>query len=205
MDLLRVLARAPHGSLQPLLVWVATDSTPTSASIRDPTVSCRAGCGPPGRAPPPPADQQRARIENGALTRYDRSDYRPGRGPGVSRARDRTPCRSRIRVHTQQRRACALTSMRLSSGEDVWRPRWRGLPSRPLGRGVLRRVASAAREARDLPARTDGRMRLALRVSIIAWGSAPRRHPASVAVGPGAEVLLAGSARNPKLTPSAAR
>jgi hypothetical protein len=43
----------------------------------------------------------------------------------------------------------------------------------------------------------DRRMRLALRVSIIAWGSAPRRDRTSVAVGPGAEVLLAGSARNP--------
>jgi hypothetical protein len=62
---------------------------------------------------------------------------------------------------------------------------------------------------KELPRRgdelTDARMRLALRVSIIAWGSAPRRDRASVAFGPGAEVLLAGSARNPERTPLATR
>jgi hypothetical protein len=45
-------------------------------------------------------------------------------------------------------------------------------------------------------------MRLAPRVSISAWSSAPQRDCASVAFGPGAEVLLAGSARNTHLTPS---
>lgn len=42
-------------------------------------------------------------------------------------------------------------------------------------------------------------MRLALRVSIIAGSSAPQRSCASVAFGPGAEVLLAGSARRSSL------
>jgi hypothetical protein len=48
---LRVLARAPHGSLQPVLVLGCNGPYPTSASACERTVSCRSGCGRDRRAP----------------------------------------------------------------------------------------------------------------------------------------------------------
>jgi hypothetical protein len=80
---LRVLARAPHGSLQPVLVLGCNGPYPTSASACERTVSCRSGCGRDRRAP---AEQQLRRIEKCARTRHEGSDYRSGhqRKRGVS-------------------------------------------------------------------------------------------------------------------------
>jgi hypothetical protein len=77
MDLLRVLARAPRGSLKPMLVWIATDSTLTSTSPCELTVSCRAGS---GRARPcsPAARRPTACANQGSLSR-DTTGPRPPR------------------------------------------------------------------------------------------------------------------------------
>jgi hypothetical protein len=195
MDLLRVLARAPRGSLKPMLVWIATDSTLTSTSPCELTVSCRAGS---GRARPcsPAARRPTACANQGSLSR-DTTGPRPPRTrpkrlagarpealplASVCKAAATGLCAS---VHaTEQRRgdlAASMARVLHLAYHDVTFVPGRERHSRSS------RPTSAA----------DRRMRLALRVSIIAWGSAPRRDRTSVAVGPGAEVLLAGSARNP--------
>ena len=161
----------------------------------EPTVSCLGA----GRGPTlpdlPPADQQRARIlewrphaiRQVLITAPDEAQ--------ASRAARSEALPLPHRVQKQQRQACELLSMRLSSGEDVWRPRWRGLPSRPPGDVASLPLCRERRsEARDLPARQTGECGPAL-AGLDHCRGPPR--PASiaprVAVGPGVS-LLAGSA-----------
>src|SRR3954463_4711418 len=64
----RVLARAPHGSLQPVLVWVATDSTVTSASA----------CG-PGASAALPRRPQRNSLRESRIAPHAARQIRPRR------------------------------------------------------------------------------------------------------------------------------